>query len=185
MEVKKAGGHPEAGNAYRCHPSCFRLPPSRIPQPLCNPANSSPLWPAAVHSPFRAHVTDPLRGCQFPIVLGASPAFLWLKRGNARGLASTSSEMLGLLVTSSLAPPGTPGECQWILVPAILLDAKMESIALTKPMSLGLILTHPERLNLSLQSRSSVSTTVKPCLPFPILLTPTKVFTHSHSDTLI
>lgn len=97
-----------------------------------------------MHSPFRAHVTDPLRGCQFPIVLGASPAFLWLMRGNARGLAPTSSEMLGLLVTSSLAPPGTPGGCQWILVPAILLDAKMESIALTRPMSLGLTLTHPE-----------------------------------------
>lgn len=65
-------------------------------------------------------------------------------------------------------------------MPAILLDAKMESIALTKPMSLGLILTHPERLNLSLQSRSSVSTTVKPCLPFPILLTPPPEDLHTY-----
>lgn len=43
VEVKKAGGHPEAGNADRCHPSCFRLPPSRIPQPLCIPASPTPL----------------------------------------------------------------------------------------------------------------------------------------------
>lgn len=42
VETKKAGGHPEAGNAYRCHPSCFRLPPSRIPRPLCILANPSP-----------------------------------------------------------------------------------------------------------------------------------------------
>lgn len=80
-----------------------------LPTPLPTPE----FWSAAVHSPFRAHVTDPLRGCQLPIVLGASPAFLLLMRGNARGLAPTSSEMLDLLVSSS---PGSSRDTRRISV---------------------------------------------------------------------
>lgn len=43
VEVKKAGGHPEAGNAYRCHPQLLPPLPSRIPRPLCIPASPPPI----------------------------------------------------------------------------------------------------------------------------------------------
>lgn len=83
--VKKAGGHPEAGNAYQCHPQL--LPASSFKDPAAplyprQPLSCPKFWQAAVH-PLRAHVTSPLRGCQLPIVLRASPAFLWLMKGNA------------------------------------------------------------------------------------------------------
>lgn len=83
--VKKAGGHPEAGNSYQCHPQL--LPASSFKGPAAplyprQPLSCPKFWQAAVR-PLRAHVTSPLRGCQLPIVLRASPAFLWIMKGNA------------------------------------------------------------------------------------------------------
>lgn len=69
-------------------PSCFRLPPSRIPlaplyprQPL-SPALSSGRQLCTSSGPT-SQVSGPLRDCQLPIVLRASPAFLSLMKGNA------------------------------------------------------------------------------------------------------
>lgn len=84
--VKKAGGHPEAGNAYQCHPQL--LPASSLKNSTTSliPANPFPLPQVLAGScapPFKANVTGSLRGCQIPIVLSTSPAFLWLLKGNA------------------------------------------------------------------------------------------------------
>lgn len=152
-----------------------------LPAPLPSPE----FWPAAVHSPFRAHVTDPLRGCQLPIVLGASPAFLWLRRGNARGLAPTSSEMLGLLVTST---PGSFWDIGRISPDPSASHTKhtcwMQRWKLTRPLCLGLPLA--SRTYLTSPSRAQAhSSAVPPYLPCPSLPPSTQVFTHSPMHTLV
>lgn len=136
-----------------------------LPAPLPSPE----FWPAAVHSPFRAHVTDPLRGCQLPIVLGASPAFLWLRRGNARGLAPTSSEMLGLLVTST---PGSFWDIGRISPDPSASHTKhtcwMQRWKLTRPLCFGLTLSQPNISYLSLQSTSTqLRSPTLPSIPKP------------------
>ena len=77
--VKKAGGPPEAGNAYQCHPQL--LPASSFKDSMAPLYPRQPLSPALgsgrqLLAPLKAHVMGPPRGCWLPIVLKASLAFL-------------------------------------------------------------------------------------------------------------